>query len=169
MTIEIKKIIPPNLSDDHIGQKILCHRSMRLGSPKLNVEIIGNKTIANNYGHGGSVWTIGFGCAQYVNNLFIKSESLKYSTPITIIGAGIIGLFSAYDLYKKGYHNLTIIADQFKYLVSHNAGGLLAPVSMSNDPEIQGLINRLGMDAYGFYNRHSAPNLVNILVLNSTI
>jgi D-amino-acid oxidase len=151
MSIEIRKIIPPDLSSAHLGQKILCHRSMRLGSPKLNVEIIQNKIVANNYGHGGSGWTIGYGCAQYVNDLFIKSDSLKFSTPITIVGAGVIGLFSAYDLYKKGYHNLTIIADQFKYLVSHNAGGLLAPVSMSNDPEIHNLINKLGIDAYRFY------------------
>jgi len=127
---------------------------MRLGSPRLDVGEYGNKIVANNYGHGGSGWTIGFGCAQDVNDLLINSKyatDLSYNTPITIVGAGIIGLFSAYDLCKKGYKNITIIADQFEYLVSHNAGGLLAPVSMSNDSEIQSLIDQLGIEAYRFF------------------
>lgn len=154
MPIEIRKITPPNLSTSHLGQKILCHRSMRLGSPRLDVETIKDKVVANNYGHGGSGWTIGPGCAQYVNNLFINSQhstDLTHKTPITIIGAGIIGLFSAYDLYQKGFVNITIIADQFEYLVSHNAGGLLAPVSMSNNKSIQDLIDKLGIEAYQFF------------------
>ena len=154
MPIETRYITPPNLSSAHLGQKILCHRSMRLGSPRLDIEHYSNKIIANNYGHGGSGWTIGFGCAQYVNELLINPEhstDLSYNTSITIVGVGIIGLFSAYDLYKKGYKNITVMADQFEYLVSHNAGGLLAPVSMSNNPEIQSLIDQLGIEAYKFF------------------
>lgn len=154
MSIEIRKIIPPNLSYQHLGQKILCHHSMRIGSPRLGIIKINNKVIANNYGHGGSGWTIGPGSAEYVNKLLINSEhskKLNYNTPISIIGAGIIGLYTAYDLYKKGFKHITILADQFKYLVSHNAGGLLAPVSMSNDSEAQKLIDRLGIDAYKFF------------------
>lgn len=154
MSIEIRKIAPPDLSQTHLGQKILCHRSMRIGSPRLDIIKVDTKVIANNYGHGGSGWTIGPGCARYVNNLLINSEysnKLNYHTPITIIGAGIIGLFTAYDLYKKGFRNITILADQFEYLVSHNAGGLLAPVSMSNDNNTQKLINKFGIDAYKFF------------------
>lgn len=154
MSIEIRKITPPNLSDNNLGQKIICHRSMRFGSLKLNVTKVNNKVIANNYGHGGSGWTLGLACAEYVNELLINSEhseKLNQNTPISIIGAGIIGLFSAYNLCEKGFKNITIHADQFEYLVSHNAGGLLAPVSMSNDANVQKLIDKLGIDAYKFY------------------
>lgn len=151
---EVRKITPPKLSAEHLGKKILCHRPMRHGSPKMNVELIGDKVVANDYGHGGSGWTLGPGSAKYVNNLLKKSEysrDLNKETPITILGAGAIGLFSAYDLHNKGYKNITIVAEEFDNLTSHNAGGLLAPVSMDNDPEMDKIISKIGIDAYKFY------------------
>lgn len=151
---DVRKIVPPDLKDVKLGQKILCHRPMRRGSPNMSVELIGNKVIANNYGHGGSGWTLGPGTADYVNNLLINSSysnDLTKATPITIIGGGVIGLYAAYDLYQKGYTNLTIVAANFDSLTSHNAGGLLAPVSMDNDPAKQEIINTIGIDAYKFY------------------
>ncbi len=51
---EIRKITPPNLAADHLGKKILCHRPMRRGVPKMEVEQIGSKTVIHNFGHGGS-------------------------------------------------------------------------------------------------------------------
>lgn len=152
--IEIRKINPPDLSSAHIGKKILCERPMRRGAPNLTIEKIGDKVVANNYGHGGGGWTLGPGIANYVDNLLIDSEyakNLRKDTPITILGAGVIGLYSAYDLYQKGYRNLTIIAENFNNLTSHNAGGLLAPVSMDNTPGIKEVISTIGIDAYKFY------------------
>ena len=32
-TADIRKITPPNLESAHLGQKILCHRPMKHGSP----------------------------------------------------------------------------------------------------------------------------------------
>lgn len=152
--IAVRKISPPNLNPDHLGKKILCYRPMRRGAPNMTVEVINNKVIANNYGHGGSGWTLGPGSADYVDNLLINStyaKDLKKDTPITIIGAGVIGLYTAYDLEQKGYTNLTIVADKFESLTSHNAGGLLDPVSMDNDPAMQNVINKIGIDSYKFY------------------
>lgn len=149
---EIRKITPPRLDAMHIGQKILCSRPMRRGVPNMSVQKVGDKIIAHNYGHGGSGWTLAPGSAAYVNNLLLKSsEDLSLDSPIAIIGAGVIGLFSAYDLAKRGFKNITVIADKFDFLVSHNAGGLLAPVSMDNAPQMQNLIDQIGIDAYKFY------------------
>ncbi len=151
---DVRKITPPNLDDAHLGKKILCHHPMRIGTPQMSVESVNGKVVAHNYGHGGSGWTLGPGSATYVNDLLQKSEyttDLKKNTPITIIGAGALGLFTAYDLTQKGYTRITIIANQFDNLTSHNAGGLLAPVSMDNAPEMQKLINQIGIDAYKFY------------------
>ena len=36
-SIEIRKITPPNLDDAYLGQKTLCYRPMRHGSPNLSV------------------------------------------------------------------------------------------------------------------------------------
>jgi hypothetical protein len=115
----------------------------------------GGKIVAHNYGHGGSGWTLGPGSAGYVNSLMINSkyanELSNKSVPIAIIGAGVIGLFTAYDLNKRGYNNITIYADRVDSLTSHNAGGLLAPVSMDNAPGMQATIDQIGIDAYRFY------------------
>lgn len=153
--VDVRKITPPNLDDAYLGQKILCYRPMRHGSPNLSVVQVGNKVVAHNYGHGGSGWTLGPGSANYVNTLMMNSQYAKElsnkSTPIAIIGAGVIGLFTAYDLKKRGFNNITIYADRVDSLTSHNAGGLLAPVSMDNAPGMQATIDQIGIDAYRFY------------------
>ena len=153
--IEVRKVTPPNLDNAYLGQKILCYRPMRHGSPNLSIAQEAGKVVAHNYGHGGSGWTLGPGSANYVNTLLINSQYSKEltnkSTPLAIIGAGVIGLFTAYDLSKRGYNNITIYADRIDSLTSHNAGGLLAPVSMDNAPEMQATIDQIGIDAYRFY------------------
>lgn len=151
---EVRNITPPNLEKAHLGEKILCYRPMRHGTPNMTIERQGTKVIANNYGHGGSGWTLGPGSAHYVNRLLEQSKyssDLKKSTPITIIGAGVLGLFTAYDLVQNGYTNITIIADRYDHLTSHNAGGLLAPVSIDNNHKMDKIINEIGIDAYKFY------------------
>ena len=151
---EVRQIIPPKLDSLHLGKRILCHRPMREGTPRMSIERKGDKLIAHNYGFGGSGWTLGPGAAQYVVNLMsdeMIKMSLPQSEPITVVGAGVLGLFSALDLVTKGFTNITIYAEAFENLTSHNAGGLLAPVSMSNAPEVQPLIDRIGVEAYLFY------------------
>ncbi|MBS0185544.1 MAG: FAD-dependent oxidoreductase [Proteobacteria bacterium] len=152
--LEVRKITPPKLDSLHLGTRITCHRPMRHGAPNMSVTKQGEQIIAHNYGHGGSGWTLGPGSAQHVNDLLLTSEyahEVTKETPIAIIGAGALGLFSAYDLHQRGFRNITIVADKFEGLTSHNAGGLLAPVSMDNQPEIQGNIDKIGIDAYKFY------------------
>ena len=153
--METRKIIPPALEQVHLGEKILCYRPMKHGMPNLSIEQKDGKVIAHNYGHGGSGWTLGPGSAKYVNSLLIDSplgkELSNTSTPIAIIGAGLVGLFTAYDLTKRGYSNIAIYAEKLDGLASHYAGGLLAPVSMDNDHAMQPIIDQIGIDAYRFY------------------
>lgn len=153
---EVRKIVPPKIDSEHLGKRILCHRPMREGSPKMNVYRLDGKIIANNYGHGGSGWTLAPGAASYVNGLLeseLKADKLSKKENITVIGGGVLGLFSALDLADKGYKNITIVAESFDNLTSHNAGGLLAPVSMDNEPKMQELIDKIGVDAYKFYKK----------------
>jgi glycine/D-amino acid oxidase-like deaminating enzyme len=151
---EVRKITPPKLDAAHLGERITAYRPMRHGSPELTVEKRGEQIIANDYGHGGSGWSLAPGSASYVNQLLINSlysADLKKDTPITIIGAGVIGLFTAYDLVQKGYTNITVVAENFDNLTSHNAGGLLAPASMDNEPKMQKIVDNIGIDGYKFF------------------
>jgi hypothetical protein len=152
--IERREINPPKLDAYNLGQRILCHRPMRQGTPAMSVEVVDGKTIVNDYGHGGSGWTLAPGAAKYVIDLALnKSDTqlLNKQTPIAVVGAGAIGLFTSLELINQGYTNITIYADKFDSLTSHNAGGLLAPVSMDNDPQLQKIIDQIGIDAYIFY------------------
>ena len=149
---EVRHITPPKLEDAYLGEKVLCHRPMRRGSPKLDVQKVEDKIIAHNYGHGGSGWTLAPGSAKYVLDL-LEAELSEPSkdTPIAVVGAGALGLFSAVELLNRGYTHITVIAENFDNLTSHNAGGLLAPVSMDNDPKMQSVIDEIGIEAYKFY------------------
>ena len=62
-----------------------------------------------------------------------------------------LALFSAYELLQRSYRNITIVAENFENLASHQAGGLLAPVSMDNTPEMAPIIDKIGIEAYQFY------------------
>ncbi|MEI6790792.1 MAG: FAD-dependent oxidoreductase [Myxococcaceae bacterium] len=152
--VETVKIVPPNLEDISLGDRVLCHRPMRRQSPKMAVEKWRNKIIVHHYGLGGSGWTLAPGAAEHVNNLLLDSfyaEELTEDTPITVIGAGVSGFFVAYNLVKRGFKNISILADKFDALPSHQAGGLFAPVSMDNDPEAQKMLNDIGFASYKFY------------------
>lgn len=151
---DVRMITPPNLDTAHLGEHVLCYRPLRKGKPNLSVETIGDTVVAHDYGHGGSGWTLGPGSAKYVIDLVEASPAgskVAKDAPVTIVGAGVIGLFTAYELVQRGYTNITVKATSFKDLTSHNAGGLLAPVSMDNDPEFQKIVDKIGIDAYKFY------------------
>ena len=151
---EIRSIKPPNLSEANLGQKILCYRPMRRGGPRMSVDSTGRQIVAHNYGHGGSGWTLAPGAATYVIDLMedkARGVNLSKSRPVAVVGAGVIGLFTAYELVQRGYSNITVIAEQFDDLTSHNAAGLLAPVSIDSTPAMKAVIDRVGIEAYQFY------------------
>jgi D-amino-acid oxidase len=152
--VEVRFINPPRLDADNIGKKVLCHRPLRQGGPKLAVEERFGKLIASSYGHSGSGWTLGPGSVQYVIGELEKEMAIKHmdkSEPIVICGAGVMGLMSAMELKQRGYQNIKIVAESFDGLTSHNAGGQFAPVFMGNDPSVQPLMDKIGVDSYNFY------------------
>jgi hypothetical protein len=155
--LEVRKIVPPRLDTAYLGQEILCYRPLRKESPNMSIQIIGEQIIGHNYGHGGSGWTLAPGCSKYVIGLAEgqKAKAIDKNAPVTVIGGGILGLFTAYELINRGYTKVTIVAASYDNLTSHNAGGLIAPVSMSNDPQLQPLIDQIGIDAYKFYEQIS--------------
>ena len=152
--VQVRRITPPNLDAAHLGERVLCYRPMRHGSPNMSLQQSGSQTIAHNYGHGGSGWTLAPGSVKHVVDLFERSpqgRTFRKDQPVTIVGAGVMGLFTGHELLQRGYTSITVVADRFDHLTSHNAGGLLAPVSMDNDPAMQAVIDAIGIDAYRFY------------------
>ena len=62
--VEVRKLTPPKLDGAYLGQRILCYRPLRKGSPNMSIEFLGEQLVGHNYGHGGSGWTLGPGSAR---------------------------------------------------------------------------------------------------------
>lgn len=161
--ISTRYLTPPQLSQAHLLRRVTCYRPTRQQGPNLTVDTkrLKNKTrpvcLIHNYGHGGAGWTLGPGTAKYVvkqlrDKKITSVIPLSLSTPITVVGGGCSGHFTVCELLSLGYTNIRLIADRWSDLTSHNAGGLLAPVSLPiDDPKMQHLISSLCIDAYHFY------------------
>ncbi len=145
---EIRYLTPPRLSQENILKQVICYRPVRLEKPRIELENSSSKTIIHAYGHGSGGWTLGPGSAQYAVNLL---PQLPQDTPLVIVGAGVIGLFVAYNLVKIGYTNITLIAFSFEDLTSHKAGGLFAYMSGNADPVIRSFVNNLAIESHKVY------------------
>jgi threonine dehydrogenase-like Zn-dependent dehydrogenase len=152
--VQVHYLKPPRLCVENLGERVLCHRPVRQDMPKIGIERQRDKIIVHNYGHGGSGWTLAPGCVRYLMQQFKELAEVEKDTPLTIVGAGVIGLMTAYMLKQSGHTNITVIAEKFGDLASHKAGGFCAPTEVSGktvDPEMQLLISTIGVDAYRFY------------------
>lgn len=153
---EIIHLAPIQLKPENLGRQILCHRPARRGGPRMAIEEIGNKIIAHNYGHSGSGWTLAPGAAQYVVSLlenYPQASQLTRETPITIIGAGALGLLAAYELVQRGYRTVTLVAKERFNLTSHNAGGAFANISYAPGTGGNPVIDTITANSYLFYKK----------------
>jgi len=146
----IVKLTPPNISEKTISEKIVCTRPMREGKFNISLESIGNKTIINCYGHGGSGWTTLFGSVNKSIELFQKTNPNK-TTPIRIIGSGCMGLTTAIELNRLGYQIAGISTKNLYDIPSWRAAGYFALVSVKTSPEEQEELNKIGLNTFLAY------------------
>lgn len=113
-------------------------RTTGLCIEKSNENFSDDFRVYKNYGHGGAGWTLCWGSAELVADIVDEQEEQK---PIAVIGAGIIGLTTAYELILRGYE-VTIYSDQFSSfsdqgesdhkMTSDVAGGQWTPSFVNN-------------------------------------
>ncbi len=76
----------------------MCTRPFRREGPRIEAERFGDKLVVHNYGHGGSGWSLSWGCASLVVPLAM-GEGVR---EIAVIGCGAMGLTSAISLQRAG-------------------------------------------------------------------
>ncbi len=76
----------------------VCTRPFRAQGPRLDVEQIAGKTVAHNYGHGGSGWSLSWGSSAIAAANALATGERK----IAVIGAGALGMTSALTLQRLG-------------------------------------------------------------------
>lgn len=129
----------PNLSDSQIIGYTYGVRPYRKSGIRLETCSLGDKILVHNYGYGGSGMTLCWGGAQEVIHLLSGTPQKN----VAVLGAGVVGLATAYELLSRGY-NVGIYADTFSpYLTSNVAAAMWSPPGDEGDESQQNLMMRL--------------------------
>lgn len=147
-------LTPPQISEFHIQEKIICIRAHRERIFRVEPELIKNKLIMHNYGQGGAGWTFLFGCVheslcQFEQQLTIHPSFKNKS--ITVIGAGCYGLLTAILLGRKGF-DVRIVAKEMHDIPSYKAAGFFFPRTRKcSTVQECAVFHALGMESYRTY------------------
>ncbi len=117
----------PDLSDENILEVVYDVRPIRLSGVRIEPERFKEKLIVHNYGYGGYGLSLCFGGSSEVLNILnheMSRDSNFTKGEVAVLGAGIVGLATAYDLVQKGF-KVSIYADQFyPNITSYIAAGI---------------------------------------------
>ncbi|AMO57764.1 hypothetical protein GZ77_13260 [Endozoicomonas montiporae] len=138
--------IPDGLAGIDIGIRP-CRRS----GPNLSACETGRQLIIHNYGHGGAGWSLSHGSVLHALSLF-EARKCNKQAPVTIVGAGVMGLLTSLYLHERGYRNLEIVASEFEGITSCRSTGYYAPLAMSlNNEKQQAFINDIGFKTFSTF------------------
>lgn len=115
----------PDLTREKIIGTNVGIRPCRKSGVRLEAERFNDKLIVHNYGYGGSGLTLCFGGAKEV--LDILNCEKPSSNIVAILGAGIVGLATAYDLLEQGYEVHIYSEEWTPHLTSNVAAGIWSP------------------------------------------
>ncbi|MFZ4100065.1 MAG: FAD-dependent oxidoreductase [Chlamydiia bacterium] len=93
----------PDLSDEAIIGYAVGIRPFRVSGLRLEEERVGSKRVLHNYGHGGSGLCLSWGSAEEVVQLVKGHRDRDQQASIAILGGGVMGLTTAYELLREGY------------------------------------------------------------------
>ncbi|SDM59231.1 Glycine/D-amino acid oxidase [Catalinimonas alkaloidigena] len=111
------------VSSDRIIKETVGLRPYRLSGPRVETEMLGNKTIVHHYGHGGSGWSLSWGTAHHAADLVQLTGEKK----IAVMGCGVIGLTTARTLQSRGYDVTIYTKDLPPDITSSKATGTWSP------------------------------------------
>ena len=161
--VDVVRLPPPHLNDTNLSQRRTCLRPMRIGGPRWEVEILGSGIVVHNYGHGPAGWTLAPGSGRHVveqlqQHVRSSASPLSLDASVAIVGAGVVGLFTARALLAAGYHNITVYAEQLDHLTSHRAGGFLAPAGLTVHPSLRPTLQHIALASYDDWKQIATAN-----------
>jgi D-amino-acid oxidase len=113
------------LSKDRIIKETVGLRPFRASGPRIEKQLLGNKTIVHNYGHGGSGWSLSWGTGHLARKLVMEQTDKK----IALLGAGTVGIATATLLQESGYEVTIYTKDVPPNITSNLATGTWSPAS----------------------------------------
>lgn len=118
-------LVPMRLSPDQLIDIKCCIRPLRAAGPNLGTEMVGDRLVVHNYGHGGSGWSLSWGSAE----IAVGKALSVLPGRIAVIGCGIVGLTSAIVAQRAGLGVTIYARDMFPRTRSMRASGSFTPGS----------------------------------------
>jgi D-amino-acid oxidase len=122
----------PKISHGLVVKETVGLRPYRKNGFRLETEMRGAKVIVHNYVHGGSGWSLSWGCADLVKQELNKTSARN----IGIIGSGVSGLTTARTLQDAGYQVNIYTKALPPDVTSNKATGTWSPGFMMIDDDL---------------------------------
>lgn len=122
---EAPSLIPLMLTEDRLMRITVCTRPFRTAGPRLEAEQVDDKVLVHNYGHGGSGWSLSWGCAAEAAGLARSGGADRFA----VVGAGVAGLTTALRLVETGAAVTLYARDFTAETRSARATGVWSPSS----------------------------------------
>ena len=123
----VTPIVPIRAHLDRIFRITVCLRPFRGAGPRLDVERVGEKVVAHNYGHGGSGWSLSWGSADVVVRKILASGNGERK--VAVIGCGALGMTAAITAQRAGLGVTIYARERPPFVRSSNATGSWTPDS----------------------------------------
>jgi D-amino-acid oxidase len=110
---------------DRIFRITVCLRPFRAQGPRLDTEMVGDKLVVHNYGHGGSGWSLSWGSGE----IAVGKAMAGGEKDIAVIGCGALGLTAAVVAQRAGAKVTIYAKDLMPQVRSARATGTWSPDS----------------------------------------
>jgi hypothetical protein len=112
-----------NISLDRVIKETVGLRPFRRNGFRVEKEMLGQKTIIHNYGHGGSGWSLSWGTGNLAATLAENTGERKFA----VMGCGVVGLTTARLLQIRGFDVTIYAKDLPPRVTSSKATGTWSP------------------------------------------
>jgi glycine/D-amino acid oxidase-like deaminating enzyme len=127
----VPPLAPLRMSADRITKITVCLRPFRAAGPRLDVEMVGDKRVVHNYGHGGSGWSLSWGSSTIATAKAMEGGTKE----VAVIGCGALGLTSALLLQRAGAKVTIYAKERTPQTRSFRATGTWSPDSRVADAD----------------------------------
>jgi D-amino-acid oxidase len=116
-----RRLVPVDVDPSRIIRRVVGLRPFRPAGFVVRAEVLGDKLLVHNYGHGGAGVTLSWGTAELAADLVRESGRTESAA---VLGCGAVGLATARVLQDRGF-DVTIYARELPPDTTSNVAGAM--------------------------------------------